>query len=98
VNKGDRFGDFRAEDYANYLCIAVDRERRALVMSDTYLRPGMQCQLMRRHMDFIDIRKHADALVESVRGKRPLLALYINCAGRASTYAGTEREDAADVQ
>ncbi len=98
VNKGDKFGDFREEDYANYLCIAVDRERRALVMSDTYLRPGMQCQLMRRHMDFREIRKRADALVESVRGRRAFLALYIDCAGRASTYVGTDREDAEEIQ
>jgi hypothetical protein len=98
VNKGDKFGDYREEDYANYLCIAVDRERRGLVMSDTYLQPGMQCQLMRRHMDFGDIRRRADALVESVRGRRPFLALYIDCAGRASTYVGTDREDAEEIQ
>jgi hypothetical protein len=98
VNKGDRFGDFREEDYANYLCIAVDRERRGLVMSDTYLRPGMQCQLMRRHMDFAEIRKRADTLVESVRDRRPFLALYIDCAGRTSAYVGTDREEAEEIQ
>jgi hypothetical protein len=98
VNKGDKFGDFREEDYANYLCIAVDRERRGLVMSDTYLRPGMQCQLMRRHMDFEEIRKRASALVDSVRDRRPFLALYIDCAGRTSAYVGTDREEAEEIQ
>jgi hypothetical protein len=98
VNKGDQFGDFREEDYANYLCIAVDRERRALVMSDTFLRPGMQCQLMRRHMDFREIGRRADALVKSVRGRRPFLAFYVDCAGRASAYVGTEREEAEEIQ
>jgi hypothetical protein len=98
VNKGDKFADFREEDYANYLCMAVDRERRALVMSDTYLRPGMQCQLMRRHMDFAEIRGRAQALVDSLRDRRPFLALYIDCAGRASTYVGTDREEAEEIQ
>lgn len=71
VNKGDKFGDFREEDYANYLCVAVDRQRRALVMSDTYLRPGVQVQLMRRHMDFKEIRRRAEGLVGSVGDGRP---------------------------
>jgi small ligand-binding sensory domain FIST len=98
VNKGDKFGDFREEEYASYLCIAVDRERRALVMSDTYLQPGMQCQLMRRQIDFAEIRKRADALVESVRDRRPFFAMYVDCAGRASAYVGTDREDAEEIQ
>jgi hypothetical protein len=98
VNKGDKFGDYSENDYANYLCVAVDRERRALVMSDTYLQRGMECQLMRRHVDFGDIRRRADELVESVADRRPFMALYISCAGRAATYVGTDREDAEQIQ
>jgi hypothetical protein len=98
VNSGDRFGDFREEDYANYLCVAVDRERRALIMSDTYLRPGTQVQLMRRHINFQEIRRRAEALVAKVQGRHPFLALYIDCAGRASSYVGTDREEAEEIQ
>jgi hypothetical protein len=99
VNSGDKYGDFREEDYANYLCVAVDRERRALIMSDTYLRPGTQVQLMRRHLDFSDIRRQAEALLGRVReAGRPFLALYIDCAGRASNYLGTDTEEAAEIQ
>ena len=29
VNKGDKFGEYNEEDYANRLCMAIDRERRA---------------------------------------------------------------------
>jgi len=98
VNSGDKFGEFCEQDYANYLCVAVDRERRALVMSDTYLQPGAQVQLMRRQMDFREIRRRAESLVASVRERRPFLALYIDCAGRASSYVGTDREEAEEIQ
>ena len=97
VNHGDRFGDFREDDYAIHLCVAVDRARRALVV-DHQLAPGMAVQLMRRHLDFADIRRRADELVGRVRGRKAFLALYIDCAGRASVYAGTDREEAEEIQ
>jgi hypothetical protein len=98
VNSGEKFGEFRPEDYANYLCVAVDRERKALLMSDTYLRAGTPVQLMRRHMDYAQIRKRAEDLLASVRGRKPFLALYIDCAGRACSYVGSDREEAAEIQ
>lgn len=101
VNGGDKFGELREDAYANYLCVAVDRERRALIMSDTYLRAGTQVQLMRRNTDFTEIRAHAQALVDRIqrrRESRPFLALYIDCAGRASNYLGTDTEEAAEIQ
>jgi small ligand-binding sensory domain FIST len=49
-------------------------------------------------MDFQGIRRRATALVERVRDRRPFLALYIDCAGRAKIYAGTDREEAAEIQ
>jgi hypothetical protein len=98
VNRGDKFGEFREEDYANYLCVAVDRDRKALILSDTYLRPGMHVQLMRRQFDFPHIRRRVGELLEQVRDRRPFLALYIDCAGRASVFACTETEEAAEVQ
>jgi hypothetical protein len=98
VNNGDKFGEFREEDYANYLCVAVDRERRALTMSDAYLRPGTRVQLMRRHMDFKEVRRRAETLVARVRERPPFLALYIDCAGRASNYVGTDGEEAEEIQ
>lgn len=98
VNSGDPFGPFREDAYANYLCIAVDRERRGLVMSDTYLRPGTRVQLMRRSNDFAELRAKAEALVAGVRERNPFFAFYIDCAGRWSGYLRTETEDAAEIQ
>lgn len=98
VNSGDPFGPFREDAYSNYLCVAVDRERRGLVMSDTYLRPGTRVQLMRRSNDFTELRAKAEELVASVRERQPFFALYIDCAGRSSRYLRTETEDAAEIQ
>jgi len=98
VNKGDKFGDFREDDYGIYLCMAVQRERGALIMSDTYLQPGMEVQLMRRRLDFADQRRRAIALVEQANHRKPFFALYIDCAGRQSVYACTKGEEACEVQ
>jgi hypothetical protein len=97
VNRGDKFGDFKEEDYAIHLCVAVDRERRALI-ADPYLTPGVEVQLMRRHIDVADVRARAEGLVRTVRGRRPFFAFYIDCIGRAGTYAATDSEEAAEVQ
>jgi hypothetical protein len=97
VHQGERFGARREEDYALHLCVAVDLERRALVVDST-LSAGMQLQLMRGEIDFADIRRRAEALVAQVAERRPFLALYIDCAGRTAKYTGTDREEAAEVQ
>ncbi len=98
INNGDLYDTYREDRYANYLCVAVDPSRKALIMSDTYLAAGMTFQLMRRQMNFDAIRRFANSLVESVGDRRPLLALYIDCAGRASQYIGGNREEAAEIQ
>jgi hypothetical protein len=97
VHQGDKFGEQREEDYALHLCVAVEPARRALVVDST-MAPGMEFQLMRRHIDFGDIRRRAAELVARARARRPFFALYIDCAGRTSKYAGTEREEAAEIQ
>lgn len=98
VNKGDKFGEFDEEEYANRLCMAVDRERGALVMFEPDLKTGSEVQLMRRSIDFGYIRQRIDALFERLGDRRPLFALYIDCAGRASAICGSDGEEAEEVQ
>jgi hypothetical protein len=98
VNKGDKFGPFKEEEYANRLVMAVDKERRALVMFENDLRAGFDVQLMRRSIDFDYIRRRAQDVLDRVGDRRPFFALYIDCAARASAYCGTEREEAEEVQ
>ena len=98
VNKGDKFGPFREEDYANRLVMAVDKERGALIMFEDDLRAGYDVQLMRRSIDFAYVGRRANDLLARVGDRTPFFALYIDCAGRASAYCGTEREEAEEVQ
>jgi hypothetical protein len=98
LNKGDKFAEFKEENYANRLCMAIDKSRNGLVMFEPDLVAGSEIRLMRRSIDFEYIGLRAMHLVEQLEGRRPFLALYIDCAARASTYCGTDREEAEEVQ
>lgn len=98
VNRGDKFADFREENYANRLCMAIDKERKALVLFEPDLKPGDEVQLMRRSIDFDYISQRAEDLFRQIGDRKPFFALYIDCAGRASAYCGTEKEEGAEVQ
>jgi hypothetical protein len=98
VNKGDKYGEFKEEEYANRLCMAVDKERGGLVMFEPDLEEGSEVQLMRRSIDFQYIGQRAQILLDGLGDRKPVFALYIDCAGRASAYCGTESEEAEEVQ
>lgn len=98
VNKGEKFGPYREQDYANRLCCGVDIERGGLVMFEPDLVPGTEVRLMRRSVDFSYIQRRTHDLLARLEGRRPFFALYIDCAGRASAYCGSEGEEAAEVQ
>lgn len=98
VNKGDKFGEFKEEEYANRLVMGIDKERHGLIMFEPDLTAGTEVQLMRRSIDLNYISERSADLLERVGSRRPFLALYIDCAGRASAYSGTEREEAEEVQ
>jgi len=100
VNKGDRFAEFREENYANRMCIGVDRARNGLIMFENDLTPGTSVQLMRRSMDFAYLRPRTEELFAKVTaaGRTPVLAFYIDCAGRAAAYCGLDAEEADEVR
>jgi hypothetical protein len=98
LNKGDKFGEFREEQYANRLVMGVDKERGGLIMFEPDLQAGQEVQLMRRSIDFSYIGERVQDLLQRVGDRKPFLAVYIDCAGRASAYSGTEREEAEEIQ
>ena len=98
INNGERFGEYREDDYAVRLCMDVDMERRGLVFFGDDLQAGTVVQLMRRSIDYEYIRQRAEALLGGLDGRRPFLALYLDCAGRASAFCGSDREEAEEVQ
>lgn len=98
VNRGDKYGEVRESDYANRLCMAVDQERKALIMFEPDLTPGTEVQFMRRSIDFDYVHRRAKALREQAADREAFLAFYIDCAGRAAAYCGSDGEEATEVQ
>lgn len=98
VNRGEEFGPFREDDYANRLCIGIDRDRKGLVMFENDLTPGTRVQLMRRSIDLGYIPSRVELLLKRAAGRTPLLCLYIDCAGRAAAYCGMDEEEADAVR
>ena len=101
VNRGgDQWGDYQAETYTNRMCVGVDRKRQGLVMVEPDLVEGSRVQLMRRSFDFTYIHAEIQRLLADIaaQGRRPFLAFYIDCAGRAGAYSGNDEEDAHEVQ
>lgn len=100
VNHGDKWEPFHGEHYANRMCVGVNAKRGGLILAEPF-EEGTQVQLMRRNLDFAYNQEQAGALIESIEGERrkPLFGLYINCAGRAAAYYGSdEQEEASFVQ
>lgn len=99
VNKGDKYGDFNEENYANRLIAGVDKARKGLIMFEPDLVVGTEVQMMRRSFsDFNYMRESCEKILDQVKDRNPLFLLYIDCAGRASAYSGTEGEEATMVQ
>ena len=98
VNRGEKFGAFKESDYANRLCMGVDPDRKGLVMFEPDLVPGSDIQLMRREVNYTYIEGQVEELLNSIQGRKPVFAIYIDCAGRAATYSGFDNEDAVGVQ
>lgn len=98
INTGDKWAPFDESAYVNRLCLKVDRHRGGLIMFEPDLVAGTQVQLMHRNVKLDYIAPRVEAIFDRLQGRRPVLALYIDCAGRAAAYAGMEAEDAEVVQ
>ncbi len=100
VNRGDKWDDYDPKMYTNRLTLSVDKERKGLVMFENDLQAGMEFQLMRRDVeDFSYMRSVVEEFMAEVKKEaKPFFALYIDCAGRASRYCGSDQEEAAELQ
>ena len=69
------------------------------MMFEPYMVAGTEFQVMHRSIDLDYMPPRMEKLFNDLSADRePFLALYINCAGRAAGYAGTNFEDALVVQ
>ncbi len=98
VNRGEKYGPFREEEYVNRMVTGVDRETGAISLVEGDLREGDEFQFMRRSIETDMISVQAGQLLDSLRGRVPLFALYISCLGRVKKLFGTEKEEAEEIQ
>ena len=98
LNKGDQYGDFKEQDYANRVCLAIDTEKKALIMFEPDLKAGDEVQLMHRSINLDYLHTGITDLKVKASGKKTLLYFYINCGGRAKPFAGGELEDVTEIQ
>jgi len=98
VNEGDKWAPFNAESYANRLCLGLDTERGGLVMFEPDMVEGTEFQIMYRSLNLDYIPPRVAGLFGGLGRRRPVFALYINCAGRAAGHAGLDIEDAVIIQ
>ena len=98
VNKGGKWDDFDEENYASRLCLAIDKERGGIVMFEPDMVAGTEFQIMYRSLNLHYMPPRIEALFNRLNGRKPVFALYIDCAGRAAGFAGKDLEDAVVVQ
>lgn len=98
MNKGDKYGPFREEDYVNRMVMGVDEKRKGLDVVDVDFQVGDEFQFMRRSIEPGIVSGQSHRLLNSLTGRRPLFALYISCAGRIKKLYGSEKEEAEEVQ
>ncbi|MDL2267857.1 FIST C-terminal domain-containing protein [Desulfovibrio sp. OttesenSCG-928-G15] len=99
VNRGrSKWDDLKEENYVNRPCVAIDRKRNGIVMSEPDMVAGTEFQVMYRSLDLDYMAPRIEALFQGLGGRKPVFALYVDCAGRAAAQAGIELEDALVVQ
>ncbi|WP_027188673.1 FIST signal transduction protein [Desulfovibrio cuneatus] len=99
VGSKGKWQEFAEEHYASRLCLGLDLQRNGIVMFEPDMVAGTEFQIMYRNgEDHGYIPPRIEALFQGVQHRKPVLALYINCAGRAAAYSGLKHEDAEVVQ
>jgi small ligand-binding sensory domain FIST len=102
VNYGPRYEEPQEALYVNRLITGVLPNDAGIGMFEPDLKEGAEIQLMFRDTDKMlsSVRTNTETLLAQVeaQGKRPLLGLYIDCAGRTAEYLSTPTEEASIVQ
>lgn len=96
---GDPFAPYDEAAYVNRLILTVDPEVGSITLFEPDFAVGTKVQVMSRDNDLMleSASRGAVAMVEAVAGRDALLALYIDCAGRAGAFSGAPFEEAAAI-
>jgi hypothetical protein len=97
-NMGDKWADFDETAYVNRMCLKANEKSGSLIMFEPDLEQGVEVQLMHRTVNIDYVAPRITALMHSLGDRKPMMAFYINCAGRAAAYSGLDGEDGHQVQ
>ncbi len=97
---GDPFAPYDESLYVNRLIMDMDREKGSITLFEADFEEGEQVQIMARDSQkmLASVQNRTLELKASLGTARPIFALYIDCAGRASALSGCEIEEASILQ
>jgi hypothetical protein len=97
---GDPFAPYDEANYVNRLIINSNPTDGSVTLFEADFQVGTKVQIMSRDNRLMldSVRQRTRDLLTSVGHKRPIFALYIDCAGRTSAFSGAEIEEATILQ
>ncbi len=93
---GDPYAPYQEGDYVNRLILRANNEAGSVTLFEPDFALGTIVQIMSRDNSLMldSVRRGVAAMNDAVAGEDNLLALYIDCAGRASARSGAAVEEA----
>lgn len=97
---GDIYAPFNENVYVNRLIISSNQEDGSVRLFEADFHQGSKVQIMSRdnRMMVESVENRTTELLEQIDRKKSEFALYIDCAGRASGFSGSEVEEAGIVR
>ncbi len=97
---GDPYAPYDESSYINRLIISTNPEEGSVRLFEADFQVGAKVQIMFRDNQKMleSVQKRTRELLSSLLPEKPLLALYIDCAGRSCAFSGAEVEEASIVQ
>jgi len=94
--QGDPYAPYQEGDYVNRLILRANAEAGSVTLFEPDFALGTVVQIMSRDNSLMldSVRRGVAAMNGTVAGEDNLLALYIDCAGRASARSGAAVEEA----
>ena len=94
--QGDPYAAYDENSYVNRLILRANRTTGSITLFEKDFHLGTRVQIMSRDNALMldSVRNGISAINQAQHGTRPFLAIYIDCAGRASARSGAAVEEA----
>jgi hypothetical protein len=94
--QGDPYAPYDERSYVNRLILTADADTGSITLFEPDFEPGAMVQIMSRDNSLMlqSVRRGVTSANASIQDRDALLALYIDCAGRASARSGSPIEEA----